>query len=483
MFFAVAVVLLFANTAIASDTVPITTKSEAARREYLTGRDLNERLRGAEAVEHFRKAIELDPSFASAHLALALVAPTPSEFESELARAVSHSTAASEGERLTIRAAESGNGGRPLAARETLQKVVKLYPADARSHFALGLNYMGQQEYPAAIEALSKAIAADPAFSPPYNQRGYAYRFNHDPVRAESDFKTYIRLLPGDPNPYDSYAEFLLSRGRYEESIQNYRKALDLRKDFVPSNLGIAADLTYLGRFDDARKELDAYMKNARNDGQRVFGHWQTAAVYLNEGKYAEAAASIDRARALNRGLGDPLAEYFDTLQQGTIWLEAGDLNKADATWKESEALLGKAKMQESARDINHLVLDSNHVRLLIRKGQLSEAKSLLSKYKKGMSERGNVAGERRAAELAAEIALAEKRWDDAVQQLANGTPNNPYDVYLTGYALEQKGNHQSAATKFKETLEANQLLSLNYGFVRPKAMSSATRLAAKTKS
>ena len=39
--------------------VPITTASDEARKEFLTGRDLSERLLGQEAVQHFDKALAL----------------------------------------------------------------------------------------------------------------------------------------------------------------------------------------------------------------------------------------------------------------------------------------------------------------------------------------------------------------------------------------------------------------------------------------
>jgi tetratricopeptide (TPR) repeat protein len=474
-------VFLFAGSA-SSATVPITTSSESARLEYLAGRDLTERLRGAEGVEHFRRAVRLDEKFALAHLALSAAAPTAKEGVAELEKAILHSASASEGERLLIQAAEAANAGKPLAARQHLDRLVKLYPGDVRAHQALGVNLFGQQDWPAAIDAFSKAITADRSFSAAYNMRGYAYRFNDDPVRAEADFRSYIRVLPNDPNPYDSLAEFLLSRGRYQESIQNYRKALEVRPDFVASYLGIAANLTYAGRYDDARKELAAYLKAARNEGQTVFGHWQIAAVYLAEGKYADAVTSMGRARALNRSLGDTLAEYFDTVQQGTMWLEAGELTKAEAAWKEAEALLNQARMQEGAREINRLNLEGNRVRLLVKRGKLAEAKTQLAKFEKGMKERSNAVGIRRASELNAEIAIAEKRWDDAVSSLAAGNPNNPYNDYLAAWALEQKGDAPAAAAKFKDTTDANQLLSHNYSFVRTKAKAGSNRLSRLTR-
>ena len=89
-------------------SIPITTKSDEARKEYLAGRTLVENLRNTDAIPHFQRAIALDPGFAIAHLALSNVSPTATEFQSERALAVKYIGNASEAEQLLIRAAEAG---------------------------------------------------------------------------------------------------------------------------------------------------------------------------------------------------------------------------------------------------------------------------------------------------------------------------------------------------------------------------------------
>src|SRR4051812_37491346 len=161
-----ALLLLAGPSAATSQKIPITTTSEEARREYLAGRTLVENLRNTDAIEHFRKAIALDPAFALAHLALSNSAPTTTEFQSERALAVKYLDKSSDGEQLLIRAAEAGVAARPQEARDDLQRLTELYPADARAQFQLGLNYMGSQDWPHAIESLSRAIAIEPEYVP-----------------------------------------------------------------------------------------------------------------------------------------------------------------------------------------------------------------------------------------------------------------------------------------------------------------------------
>src|SRR6266508_6911408 len=85
-----------------SGKIPITTASKAARKEFLQGRDLQEKLLIQDSIQHFDKAISLDPNFALAELNRANVSPTGKEFFDHLKKAVSLSDKASNGERLQI---------------------------------------------------------------------------------------------------------------------------------------------------------------------------------------------------------------------------------------------------------------------------------------------------------------------------------------------------------------------------------------------
>ena len=91
--------------------IPVTTKSEDARKEFLQGRELSEKLLAQDSVQHFDRAIALDPEFASAELAPANAAGTAKEFFEHLNKAVALADKASEGERLLILANQAGANG------------------------------------------------------------------------------------------------------------------------------------------------------------------------------------------------------------------------------------------------------------------------------------------------------------------------------------------------------------------------------------
>src|ERR1043165_6367396 len=226
-----------------SGKIAITTSSEEARKEFLAGRDLAEKLRVTDSIAHFDKAISLDPNFALAELNRANVSPTAKEFFEHLNKAVALSAQASDGERMLIQATEAGANANPTKQKEILEQLVAAYPNDERAQFNLGGYYFGQQDFDQAIPHYKKATELNPNYSTAYNILGYAYRQNGAYADAENAFKKYIELIPNDPNPYDSYAELLLKMGRFDDAITQYNKALSIDPNFVNSHFGIAAAL------------------------------------------------------------------------------------------------------------------------------------------------------------------------------------------------------------------------------------------------
>src|SRR5947209_770400 len=180
-----------ASASSAGGKIPVSTKSEEAKNEYLQGRALAEKLLAQDSLAHFDRAIALDPEFATAEMARANASPTAKEFFEHQQKAVSLADKASEGERLLILANQAGTNGDVGRQKEYLEKLVTEYPGDERAHFNLGGYYFGQQEFAPAIEQYKKATEIAPEYSPAYNILGYAYRQQGDYASAEQAFKKY----------------------------------------------------------------------------------------------------------------------------------------------------------------------------------------------------------------------------------------------------------------------------------------------------
>lgn len=452
-----------------SGKIPVTSSSEDAKKEFMAGRDLAEKLLVTDSLQHYDKAISLDPNFASAELNRATSSPTAKEFFDHLKKAVSLADKASDGERLLILGTEAGANGDAAKQKEYLEQLVAAYPNDERAHFALGGYYFGQQEMSAAIEHYKKATEISPTYSTAFNILGYAYRQNTDYANAELAFKKYIELIPKDPNPYDSYAELLLKMGRFDESIAQYRKALEIDANFVNSHSGIAADLMYLGKPDEALAELQKMTDKARNDGERRTALFGMTVVEADSWKMDQALAEVDKQYALGEKTNDVPNMIGDLQLKATIMIETGKYDEAKELFARALKMTEESNQSQAIKDNAKLFNHFNLARVALGKKDLATAKSEAEAFQKAAAAK-NPNQQKQVHSLNGMIALEEKAYDKAIAELAQANQQNPYDLYRQCQAYEGKGDGARAKEFCKKAAEFNSLPQVNLAFIRAKA-------------
>jgi tetratricopeptide (TPR) repeat protein len=457
--------------------LPVTTASEEAKKEFLQGRDLAERLLIQDSIQHFDKAISLDPNFASAELARANSSPSAKEFFDHLKKAVSLADKASEGEKLLILSAEAGANGNPTKQKEYLDKLLAAYPNDERAQFTLGGYYFGQQDYPQAIEHYKKATELNPKYSTAFNILGYAYRQNVDYANAESAFKKYIELIPNDPNPYDSYGELLLKMGRYDDSIAQYRKALSIDPNFVNSHFAISANLLYMGKPDEATAELQKMTDKARSDGERRTALFGQTVVDVDSGKFDKALEDIDKQYALGEKISDVAAMTGDLQTKGTILLEMGKYDEAKELFERILKMTEGSSLSQEIKDNTKRFHHFNLATVALGKKDSATAKAEAEEYRKGAEASKNPAQVRQSHQLAGMIALAEKDYDKAIAELQQTGQQNPQNLYRLCQAYQGKGDNAKAKEFCTKAAGFNSLPALNYAFIRTKAQKMAAEM------
>ena len=458
------------NATATAGKIAITTSSEEARKEFLAGRDLAEKLRVTDSIAHFDKAISLDPNFALAELNRAQVSPTAKEFFDHLNKAVALAAKASDGERMLIQAAEAGANVNPTKQKEILDQLVAAYPNDERAHFNLGGYYFGQQDFTQAISHYKKATEIAPNYSTAYNILGYAYRQNEAYSDAENAFKKYIELIPNDPNPYDSYAELLLKMGRFDEAITQYNKALGIDPNFVNSHFGIAAALAYEGKASDAQAELQKMTAKARSDGERRTALFGQMVVAADSGKLDQALAEVEQQYALGQKTNDLPAMAGDLQLKGNILLEMGKFDDAKKAYEQALKTTTDSNLSQQNKDNAALFHHYNLARVAIAKKDLATAKTETDTFRKGTEAAKNANQIKLAHELAGRIALEEKNYDAAIAEFGQANQQNPDVLYLIGLSQQGKGDAAKAKDSFRKAAKFNSLPQLNYAFVRSKA-------------
>lgn len=449
--------------------IPVTTSSPKALRAYLEGRDLLDKLRGTEARPYFRKAADLDPSFALAHLGLAQTAPTAAEVFPAMQRAVELSGQASLAEAHLIRAWEAGVNSRPAEQLEHLQALVAACPNDPRPLFLLGTYRYGRQEWEEAIRAYEAAVRVDPSFSPTYNQLGYTLRNLGKLEEAEKAFCTYKELVPDEPNPYDSHAELLMMMGKHKEAVEEYRNALAIDPNFAPSYVGMGNAFMRLGDVDAARKAFATLHFIANDEGRRRQAMVWLASADILEGKYDDASRLIWKSVKAAQERNDLASAAGDLNLLGIVALETGRPDEAEALFRQSaEAALSATMTPEVKATGQH-----NNLYMLTRvalaRSDLAAAQAQTTAYCQASEERRVPFELRRCRELRGLVALATSDAATAVAELRAAGDTDPRVLFELALALRAAGDIDAAKSTLQRVVEFNAL-NVAAAFVRPRA-------------
>lgn len=225
--------------------------------EYLKGRyEWNKRTQKSLelAVEHFTRAIELDPTYAPAHAA--------------------------------------------LADCFSLLGTVMLGAGSPR------------QYRPRAAAAAIKALQIDPYSAEAHAALGYVWHYDWRWADAEREFRRAIELNPSYALVRIWYANLLMSRARWDEAIDQVLTARDLDPFSLIVNTNVGWVLDRAGRHDEAISHL---RQTIALDSQYVQAHWRLGIALTWAGRSTEAIDEVNRVVALTDSSMPALALLANT--------------------------------------------------------------------------------------------------------------------------------------------------------------------------
>lgn len=217
------------------------TRNADAYQAYLQGRYLwNQRSEPAlrRAVEHFLRAIDLDPSFALAYAALADTYTTLGYLS---------------------------------------------YDAPAAT-------------FPVARTYALKAIELDPSLSQAHASLAYIrFYFDWDWEGASEAFRLAIELNPNDPVAHQWHAVYLLAAGRPDDAMHEIRTAQRLDPLSLAINTEVGFHHYYSGRYAEAIAQLQSVLEMKSDFG---LAHLWLARSYLEVGRLDQSLAATVSAEA-----------------------------------------------------------------------------------------------------------------------------------------------------------------------------------------
>lgn len=194
-----------------------------------------------------------------------------------------------------------------IKARDYFQQAIDRDPKYALAQAALADSYVvlggwnvltPHDAFPKARDAAIKALQLDQALAEPHTTLGMvSFAYDWDWKVAEKEFKQALQLNPNYSDGYQMYSYYLTATSRFDESLANMQRALELDPMSLSKVLGVGEILNYMGRTDDALKQYQEALDREPNSG---FAHWALGNVYVQRQMYEDAIAEYKKAIPLS---------------------------------------------------------------------------------------------------------------------------------------------------------------------------------------
>jgi serine/threonine protein kinase/tetratricopeptide (TPR) repeat protein len=474
--------------------VDVTTSSLDAYRHYLEGLEYRYKYYGPEAGESFRKAIELDSTFAMAHYWYAFNALNSADFRAAMSainKAMQYSGHVSEKERLYIESLKAVMEFSIEEAAAKLTQITENYPDEKEAFLWLGRIYR-PRDYEKALGYYEKIVEMDPLHKRSYNEMSYLYDDMGNFEKSIWAINQYIALAPDEANPYDSRGDLYARNGDIDNALASYQKATEIKPDYYASVSKLGNMHLFKGDYEKAESQ---YKKLVSSDqpNLRSTGRGFPAFIHAYQGRFEEAIEALEisiAADEMEDQLTDAYAGKF--LLRGMLYSELGQNDRA-ITDVEQAAKIAKEAYPTLAKQI-----DLNFCNSWAATGRVAYAESILASYDsvldtldlsmlvtyhgaKGMVAwlKDDLVSAGRHAETAdslapnnymirfllSQIYVDDQRFDEAIQLLENmlnrytGSrlqypPFAARGYYLLGMAYQQAGRNEDAVEQFQMFLE-----------------------------
>lgn len=426
-----------------SKTMPVTTASPQARDLFEKGMQDYENLYLDQSTQDWRDAAAADPNFALAHAWVAFNSNNPAEVTAERENAKALAAAVTPGEQLMIKWIVDVQENRFVSGIAAMNDMLAMYPKDKRLLYLAANWLMAENDNERARVLLQRALRLDKDYPAALNDLAYSYAREGIFPPAFEAMERYIKVLPHEPNPQDSYAEILRLSGNFEAALEHYRAALKIDPSFHSSQVGLGDTYALMGNQQQARIEYQKAIDADPNETNRVNEALQSAMTWVREDKPEEAdKAFLDVAeQAQSKGLNlfAARAHRFMAIYQADDKVALNHLEQAEGALSHKD--ISELDRQEEKARIFRLRVS----RAIASGNQRLAAKTLHQLETMAKDSRSTVILQCYHS-AAGSLQMAQQKYQEAISNLQED-PNDPFSLELLSRAYHATGAMQDLHT------------------------------------
>jgi len=410
-------------------------------------------------------------------------------------------------------------------AIEQFSQIVQLEPNNVDDHLLLGRLYIIDKDYLKAESEFKAARKVQPDSEEAVTNLAYLYN-------EEGDTKKAIDVLQSLPESQRSGKLYAVlgytfeQQHEYKQAIDSYKHAIDLDKDNLDAQRGLANSLLGDNQIDAA---LEQYKQVADADPQDAQAYLRMSEIYRRQGNFTQAMDTLKKAESLvqdslevpyNEALIDeaqgkfdeaiqilqdliqktqkPVANYTSSERnnrsvflerQGSLYRESGKNQLAIETFRkmielgDDSAERGYSQMIDTYREDKQWnqatavaqeavkALPKDRSMRLVLAGQLADNAKADEGINMAKAELKGGAEDRDVYLALSQIYARLRRWTDAEAALdkadsfATKLEDKQYDYFLRGSYLERQKKFEPAEEMFRKVLSTDprNAMALNY--------------------